>query len=112
MSEKNVVAFLQKLSDDQDFLRKVAALQPGPASWADMANKSGFDCTVDELNSVGRSIKKQIQGDSATNAACCAIDALKRPLTEDQLDSITGGASMGFALANFSFRDIKLNLGT
>lgn len=67
MSVENAKAFMEKVKEDQEFAKQVAA-KKGPAERHEFVKSQGFDFTEEELNQVSSS------------------------LSDEELDAVAGGA--------------------
>jgi len=76
MAEKDALAFLSKLSEDDELQKKVNAATP--ATWDQVARAAGFDVTKEQLDAASRSIGAQFQKDAN--------------LSDDDLAKVVGGA--------------------
>ncbi len=79
MAHQDALAFLAKLSNDENLQKEVVA--PG-AQLVDVAKKAGFNCTSDELLAAGREVKSEFERTKAGE------------LSDAQLQNVSGGAGV------------------
>ena len=91
MSEKNVVEFLSKISTDDKAAQMLSKFEPNEAGWTKAATAAGFDCTLEEMQRVGRPIRAHAQS-----------QAKGGQLTDSELGNVAGGA-LSFSATSYNF---------
>ncbi len=79
MSEQNALAFLSKVSEDDELAKKVDAA--GAESWDEVARTAGFDVTKDELNAAVGAVTAQARAEGSC-------------LSDDDLAKVVGGTKV------------------
>ena len=78
MSQKDALAFLSKVSEDQELMNKVNAADP--AAWDEVARAAGFDVTKEELTAASNTITAKFREEGGS-------------LSEEDLAKVAGGVS-------------------
>ena len=94
MSEKDALAFLSKVSEDQELQKKVGA--GDPAAWDQVARAAGFDVTKEELKAASNAVTAQFRKDNN--------------LSDDDLAKVTGGAGTSAYPTYVSVQGAKINV--
>ena len=98
MSEKNVVEFLSKISTDDNVAKSLSKFEQNEAGWTKAAKAAGFDCTLEEMQKIGRPIRDLAKKQSGGL------------LSDKDLHNVAGGAlSLSSDTYNFAGTAFKFN---
>src|SRR5258706_1973169 len=95
MAEKDALAFLSKLGDDDELAKKVNAATPG--TWDQVAREAGFDVTKEQLDAASRSVGQQLKKDAN--------------LSDEDLAKVVGGAgTLAYPTTYVNYQGMKFNV--